>query len=78
MGTTGDWQIIDLVWDQAKMKVGDGGLGLRSALDHSIVAYTASVCGIWDLVERLMNVSASEIEEEKESQAVKKLEVDEE
>ena len=46
--------ITDRLWEEAKLKVGDGGEGLRSAKDHSIAAYTASVTGTWDLVTQLM------------------------
>ena len=51
--------ITDLIWDQAKMKVGDGGLGLRSATDHSIAVFTASVCNTWELVAALMGVTVA-------------------
>ena len=65
----GGTPITDLIWEQAKMKVGDGGLGLRSALDHSIAAYTASVCNTWELVSALMGIGIG-VREEGEGEEV--------
>ena len=48
------------VWEQAKLKVNDGGLGLRSALDHGIAAYTASKLGTQDLVGTILGTDIRE------------------
>ena len=36
-----------------------GGLGLRSATDHSIALFTASVCNTWELVAALVSVTVA-------------------
>ena len=42
------------VWEMAKLKVNDGGLGLRAAQDHGLAAYAASKLGTQDLVGNIL------------------------
>ena len=52
------------LWEESKLKISHGGEGLRSAKDHSIAAYTASVTGTWDLAAQLMGIREEELSEE--------------
>ena len=52
------------LWEESKLKIAHGGEGLRSAKDHSMAAYTASVTGTWDLAAQLMGIREEEDSEE--------------
>ena len=42
------------VWEMVKLKVNDGGLGLRAAQDHHLVVYAASKLGSLVLVSSIL------------------------
>ena len=50
----------DLAWDQAKLPVSMTGLGLRSAIDHSLAAYSTSFLASQPLVQRLLHADAEQ------------------
>ena len=58
--------LTDMQWEQAKLPVGMGGLGIRSAQDHCSAAFIASVLASVPLVQEsvsadLMNIAPSVI-----------------
>ena len=52
--------IPDLQWDQAKLPVALGGLGLRGALDHAAAAYSTSFLSSQPLVREMLAAADDE------------------
>ena len=53
--------IIAQGWEQAKLPVGMGGLGLRSAEDHSEAAYACSLTSSKPLIRELLHLSDEDL-----------------
>ena len=51
--------VTDLQWDQAKLPVTKGGLGLRAAEDHAPAAYATSYLSSQPLVEEILGRASS-------------------
>ena len=52
--------VTEQVWEMAKLKVNDGGLGLRAAADHGVAAYAASKLGTQDMVGKILGTEDRE------------------
>ena len=50
----------DSQWQQAQLPVSMGGMGLRTAADHSLAAYTSSILSSQDLKERILDLPEEE------------------
>ena len=54
--------ITDVGWEQAKLPVSMGGLGLRAASDHAGVAFASSLLSAQPLIDKLLGQRENEEE----------------